>query len=420
MLPRKASPAVLRDSRKEQRYAGAALAGSQAPLRVLVVHNRYQQAGGEDAVMRDELRMLEQNGVQVELYERNNEQVAQMSRLNLAAGTIWSRRTTADLDARIASFRPDLIHAHNTFPLISPSLYFGAAAHQVPVVQTLHNFRLFCAQAMFMRDGAVCEDCLGKLPWRGVVHGCYRDSVAQSALLVGMLGVHRMLGTYNNKVTRYIALNRFCRDKFVEAGLPAGRISIKPNFVDLPPPPLGQARSGALFVGRLSAEKGIDVLAQAVLHLPDAALDVIGDGPEAASLQGLPGVRMLGRQPPAGIYARMRSANCMLLPSIWYENFPRVLVEAFACGLPVIASRLGAMADLIEEGVTGLLFTPGNAAELADKVAWAQTHPDSMRRMGLAARAEYERKYTSAANFAQLIAIYQQAITRVKGIPARE
>lgn len=388
---------------------GTAALPADRPLRVLLVHNRYQQPGGEDAVVDDELRMLRAGGVEVELYERHNEQVARLPRARLAAGTVWSRRTTDDLERIAAQFRPDLIHAHNTFPLISPSLYYGAAAHHLPVVQTLHNFRLFCAQAMFMREGAVCEDCLGTLPWRGVLRRCYRDSAAQSAVLVGMLGVHRALGSYRRRVARYIALNRFCRDKFIEAGLPAGRIAVKPNFVDLPAPADGP-RAGALFVGRLSTEKGIATLAQAARLLPDALVDVIGDGPVRADLEGVPGVRLLGRQAPPQIFARMRAAQCLVLPSVWYENFPRVLVEAFACGLPVVASRLGAMAELVEEGVTGLLFTPGDARELADKLAWARAHPQRMLRMGVAARQTYERHYTSAANFRQLLKIYRDAM----------
>lgn len=389
----------------------ASHAGNGSPMRVLLVHNRYQQAGGEDAVVVDEMRMLQKNGVEVELYERHNEQVATISPARLAAGTVWSTRTTADLEGIIGRFRPDLIHAHNTFPLISPSLYYGAASHHIPVVQTLHNFRLFCAQAMFMRDGAVCEDCLGKLPWRGVLRRCYRGSVAQSAVLVAMLGAHRALGTYRRRVTRYIALNRFCRDKFIEAGLPAERVVVKPNFVDLPAPEAGGQRSGALFVGRLSPEKGIAVLAEAACLLPDADVEVIGDGPEQQRLHGLRGVRLLGRQAPPQIYARMRGAACLVLPSVWYENFPRVLVEAFACGLPVIASRIGAMAELIEEGVTGLLFTAGDARDFADKLAWARAHPQQMRRMGESAREVYLRNYTSQENFAQLSAIYRDALT---------
>ncbi|HEX5538638.1 MAG TPA: glycosyltransferase, partial [Methylophilaceae bacterium] len=280
---------------------------------------------------------------------------------------------------------------------------------------TLHNFRLFCAQAMFMRDGRVCEDCMGTLPWRGVVRRCYRGSLAQSAVVVGMQGLHRMLGTYQNRVTRYIALNQFCSDKFVEAGLPSARMAIKPNFIDLPAPVHSQARSGALFVGRLSAEKGIATLARAIALYPAAKLGVIGTGPQQAELEGAAAIHLHGWQEPQAIYERMAQAAYLVMPSVWYENFPRTLVEAFACGLPVIASRLGAMAELVRNGETGLLFEPGDAADLAAKMQWADANPEAMQRMGQAARAEYEARYTSETNFNQLMAIYADAIQAKRG-----
>lgn len=377
-------------------------------MRVLLAHNRYQQAGGEDAVLAEEHKLLLQNGVEVELYEQDNRNIASMPPLQVAVDTIWSRRTTSEITERIRRFQPDVIHVHNTFPLISPSLYFAANKLGVPVVQTLHNFRLFCAQAMFMRNGSVCEDCIGHIPWRGVTRRCYRESGTQSAVVVGMQSLHRMLGTYRNKVTRYIALNNFCRDKFIEAGLPAERIAIKPNFVDLPAPASGP-RHGGLFVGRLAAEKGISTLAQAMRLYEGAHMEVIGHGPQALELGTVQAATLLGWLEPQDIYARMSRAAYLVMPSIWYENFPRTLVEAYACGLPVIASRLGAMAELVQDGKTGLLFNPGDADDLAQKLRWADAHPAEMLRMGEAARREYEANYTSEINFRQLMHIYDEA-----------
>lgn len=382
---------------------------SPQPLRVLMVHNQYQQAGGEDAVVRDECALLEKNGVSVNLYRQHNRQVEDMPRLQVALNTIWSQRTVTEIGDLCERFRPDVIHAHNTFPLISPSLYFAARQHRVPVVQTLHNFRLFCAQAMFLRDGKICEDCIGTLPWRGVLHRCYRDSAAQSAVVVGMQGIHRALGSYRREVTRYIALNQFCREKFIQAGLPGERISIKPNFVDLPPPLL-QLRRGALFVGRLSQEKGISTLGEAAMLYPEAQLTVIGAGPEQPLIQGRRNIRLMGWQQPPAITQYMQQAAYLVMPSLWYENFPRTLVEAYACGLPVIASRLGAMAELVKDGVTGLLFEPGDANDLVKKMRWADSQPEAMQRMGLAARKEYEQKFTPETNFSQLMGIYAEAI----------
>lgn len=376
---------------------------------VLVVHNAYQHRGGEDTVVESEIALLRAYGHTVETYTRSNDEVGGLSSLALARQTLWSDRTSRELQAVLGRFQPDVIHAHNTFPLISPSLYWVAARAGVPVVQTLHNFRLMCLNALFLREGKVCEDCMGQLPWRGVARACYRGSRPASAALAGMLALHRGLGTYRNKVARYIALNDFCRDKFIEGGLPAERVVVKPNFVDAPPP-ARLLRSGLLFVGRLSVEKGIGTLAKAMRHLPDAALRVAGDGPEAACLDGVPGVVRLGSLPGEAVRGEMERALALVVPSIWYENFPRTIVEAFAAGLSVIASRIGALADIVRDGETGLLFEPGNPDDLAVKLVWAQAHPDEMAAMGRNARAQYEAEFSAEVNYWRLMEIYAEAI----------
>lgn len=380
--------------------------------RVLVVHNAYLQRGGEDAVVEAEADLLQQHGHEVLLYRRDNADISQASKGALLAEIFWSRRTMRDLDSIVVNFAPSLVHVHNIFPLISPSLYWAASRHRLPVVQTLHNFRLLCPQAMLLREGRVCEDCLGRLPWRGVVRRCYRDSLAQSSALAGMLGMHRALGTWQRKVTRYIALNEFCRAKFIAGGLPENRISVKPNFVDVARDE-SEIRRGGLFVGRLSPEKGIAVLSDALARVPGLTIKVIGEGPLASSLTEKTGLTLHGAQSQAAVLVAMCRAAYLVMPSIWYENFPRTLVEAFACGLPVIASRLGAMTELIEEGHTGLLFTPGDADDLAAKIAWAEQHPDAMRAMGENARRAYEATYTPEINYRQLMAIYGQATAEV-------
>jgi len=377
--------------------------------RVLIVHNSYQQRGGEDGVVEAEIALLRARGHEVSVYTRSNDDIATMSKASAAVQTLWSQKTSREFASLVQSFRPDVIHVHNTFPLISPSLYWAASKARVPIVQTLHNFRLLCPQAMFLREGKVCEDCLGKLPWRGAVRGCYRGSKVQSTLLAGMVTVHRAIGTWQNKVTRYIALNDFCRNKFIEGGLPADRIVVKPNFVDFEAPAT-HARSGFLFVGRLSAEKGVDVLVNAARAMGSAQVRVAGTGPEAGLLAGVPGVQALGALGGDAVRGEMSQAMALVLPSICYENFPRTLVEAFGSCTPVIASRHGAMAELVQDGITGLLFEPGNAQDLADKLRWAQAHPENMAAMGRNARALYEAEFTADRNYAQLIAIYNDAI----------
>ena len=377
-------------------------------MKVLIAHNAYQQRGGEDSVVDDEIALLRSRGHEVELLTVHNDEIDGMGRVELVGRTLWSRPAAAQMRARCADFRPDVVHVHNSFPLLSPAIHWAAQETGVPVVQTLHNFRLMCPQAMLLREGKVCEDCVGKLPWRGAVRGCYRGSVVQSTVLTGMLALHRGLGTWQRRVNRFIALNEFCRAKFIEGGLPAERLVVKPNFVDLPAAPDGERR-GLLFVGRLSPEKGLDTLAAAAAQA-GVSVDVLGSGPMQADLQGAPGLNLRGPQPMPEVLAAMQRAAALVLPSIWYENFPRTLVEAMACGLPVIASRLGAMAELVQDGDTGLLFEPGNAPALAGKLRWAAEHPDDMARMGRAARAVYEARYMAPRNLEQLLAIYQDAI----------
>ncbi|WNO06247.1 glycosyltransferase family 4 protein [Rhodoferax mekongensis] len=378
-----------------------------------MVHNAYQHKGGEDTVMEAEVALLRSKGHEVELFTRHNDAITSMSKVAAAANTVWAKDVASDFENTVRTFRPDVVHVHNTFPLISPAIYWVVTRLRVPVIQTLHNFRLMCPQAMFLRNGKVCEDCLGTVPWRGAARGCYRGSVLQSTVLAGMVTVHRAMGTWQNKVTRYIALNEFCRGKFIEGGLPAERIAIKPNFVDFEPP-APAARQGFLFVGRLSSEKGVDVLVNAQRQLAGSTLRVAGTGPDAPLLNEVPGLTALGALQMEQVRHEMSAAMAMVLPSIWYENFPRTLVEALGCGLPVIASRIGALAELVKDGETGLLFEPGNADDLAQKMRWAMANPEAMASMGHKARKQYEAEFTAERNYQQLIEIYESAIAEVK------
>lgn len=387
-----------------------ASANGVLPPRVLVVHNAYRHRGGEDSVVADEVTLLESHGHEVETYFRDNDDIGGLPSLALAQQTLWSSRTVRDLEARIRNFRPDIIHAHNTFPLISPSLYWAAERSGVPVVQTLHNFRLLCLSGLLMRESQVCEDCMGRAPWRGVARACYRGSRAASATLATMLTFHRVLGTYRNKVARYIALNEFCRSKFIEGGLPAERIEVKPNFVDFAAP-VPAPRAGLLFVGRLSSEKGVATLAAAVAQLPCTQLRVAGEGPESAVLNGVRGLAALGNLPREKVRAEMSRALALVVPSLWYENFPRTIVEAYACGLPVIASRIGALAEIVRDRETGLLFEPGNSRDLAEKLAWATANPARMEEMGQIARAQYEAEFSPEVNYRRLIEVYHGVLS---------
>lgn len=389
-------------------------------MKVLLAHNYYQQPGGEDRSFEAEAALLEDHGHTVLRHTVHNDLIRGMSRLALARATLWNQQEYRALRALMQRERPDIAHFQNTFPLISPAGYYAAWHEQVPVVQTLRNYRLLCPNALFLRGGAVCEQCLGRTPpWPGVRYGCYRGSRLQTAGVAAMLTFHRWRKTWQEQVNCYIALTDFARQKFIQGGLPAEKIAIKPNFLTVPP----EVRFGgdyALFVGRLSPEKGLDTLLEGWERLPASIpLRLAGDGPLGpvvrARVEAADRIAWLGRQSPEEVQRLMLKAAFVVVPSRVYETFGRVAVEAFACGTPVIASRLGALAEVVADGRTGLHFTPGDAADLAAKVAWAWEHAEEMAAMGRNARAEYEAKYTPERNYEMLMAIYRTAIARAKG-----
>ena len=386
-------------------------------MRVLLLHNRYQIAGGEDVVVQTEKALLEANGHCVTLVETNNDNiVGPLEKAKAAANAIYSHSSKQSVRAEVASFSPDLVHVHNFFPLLSPSLYYACREAGVPVVQTLHNYRLLCPDVYFFREGKVCEDCLGKFfPWPSVVHSCYHGSKAGTAVVAMMLSVHRALQTWTKMVDIYIALTDFARQKFIQGGLPAEKIALKPNFV-YPEPSQGEGQGGyALFVGRLSPEKGLDTLLTAWEKIGEQMpLKIVGDGPladrVASATQRLMGVEWLGRQPKDQVLALMKEAQVLVFPSVWYEGFPVVIVEAYAVGLPVIASSLGSTSSLIDHGRTGLHFRPGDPENLVSQLEWILTHPAELAQMRREARAEFEFKYTAQRNYQMLMDIYERVL----------
>lgn len=387
-------------------------------MKVLLCHNYYQRPGGEDQVFHDERWLLEQHGHEVTVYTKHNDQVAELSRPQLVRDTFWSRATYAELHDLLYWLRPDVMHCTNVFPLISPAAYFAARAAGVPVVQSLHNYRLHCANGYFLRGGRVCEECVGKsIPWPAVRHGCYRDSRAASAVVAGMQAFHRLWGTWRTAVDKFIACSEFARQKLILSGMRAERLVTKPNFVR-PDTGAGNGDGGyAVFVGRLSPEKGIDTLLEAWSRLPDRlSLKIVGDGPlaqrvsEAARHDSR--IEWLGWQPLEKVLSLVGQASFLLMTSVWYETFGRAIIESFSKGTPAIVSRLGAMAELVSDGRTGLLFDPGNAADLVDKVQQLRRDPVGLQRMRTSCREEYELKYTSEQNYRQLIDIYQQVLVR--------
>lgn len=389
-------------------------------MKILIVHNSYQQPGGEDVVFEQERRLLKRAGHNVITYHRSNWEVraySGLSQVQLALRTIWSTETRKEISQLLKHEKPDLVHVHNTFVMISPSIFAACRQVGVPVVQTLHNYRLYCPAATLFRDGHTCEDCVERSLWQGVAHGCYRDSRMATAGVALMLVVRRQRQTTQD-VDCYIALSGFARSKFVEAGLPEDKVLVKPNFVHPDPGINGNSeRNYVLFVGRISGGRiRLMLAAWARLNKLRIPLVIIGGGPELpqlekeASRRGLTEVRFLGQLPRDQTLAAMHRARFLVFPSEWYENFPLTIAESFACGVPVICSRLGAMQEIVEDGRTGLHFTTSDAADLASRVEWAWNHPEGMEVMGKEARREYEDKYTAEKNYPMLMEIYQCAL----------
>lgn len=360
--------------------------------------------------MESEAALLASHDIEVRVYGEDNHGLVGQSLLLTVFDAFWSRRNAQRLEAEIVSFRADVVHVHNFFPRISPVVFWVSHRLGIPAVMTLHNFRYACAQGMFLRNGRICELCLGRSGHWGVFHRCYRDSLPQTLVLVASFGLHKALGTFHSRVCRFIALNEFCRAKFVAAGLPAELLAVKPNFVDLSKPDQ-RPRFGGLFVGRLSPEKGLDTLLVALEQQPEIKFTIVGDGPLAGRVsQAKTVITRRGWLSPDDVRQAMYEAAYLVVPSLWYENFPRTIVEAFACGLPVIASGHGALTEIVEDGVTGLLFEPGSANDLARVLSWAETHPDEMRNMGQNALEVYQDRYSPDVNYKMLMNIYQEAI----------
>lgn len=386
-------------------------------MRVLVVHNRYRQPGGEDEVVRSETKLLRDQGNDVSQFEADNGNIEGLVALvKTAALTVYSPRARDDVRDRIKTFRPDIVHVHNWFPRLSPSIYDACRDANVPVVQTLHNYRLLCLNAVMHRDGKPCDVCVNRgIAWPGILHGCYRGSRAGSAVVATMLATHRVLGTWTNKVSAFIALNEGAKNRFVSAGIPSEKITVKPNFVDVCLPSRRGNGGYALFVGRLSKEKGISTLLSAWRLLePTYKLRIIGDGPLASmvvnAVSTSQNVEWLGSRAHDEVIKFMTDASFLIFPSECEEQFGLAVIEAFAVGTPVIASRRGAPAEILQDGRTGRLFTPGDARELAEITRWAFANTDKMREMGSFARMEYENKYTPSMNYSILKRIYKDAI----------
>lgn len=378
-------------------------------MRVLIVHSKYLSgdASGENRVVEDEALLLARGGHTVHLWQPSPRHVSGLGLLRTATDAIWSSEAVRRLTEAIKSVGPDIIHCHNLFPRLSPAVLRTAAGRGIPVVMTLHNYRLMCLPATFLRDGRICEDCLRRSPWPGVLHACYRGSHLGSSVMGLALAAHRALKTFDH-ATLFLAVSPFVRDKYIEGGLSADRIFVKSNFAWSSP-----RREGSgdyfLFLGRLSPEKGLATLFAAWRRV-DAELLVVGDGPEGHRLRALApaGIELRGSVPFAEVPALLRRARALVLPSISYEAQPRVVLEAYAAGVPVLASRIGGLPDTVLDGGSGLLLPPGDVSAWAEAAGQMLNDADA-KRLGEGAYRLWEERYSPEEGLAALEDAYANA-----------
>ncbi len=387
-------------------------------MKILQCHNYYQQPGGEDRVLAEEKALLEDYGHTVEQYVLHNDDVARYTRLQLLGKTVWSREARHDIRERVLTFKPDVVHVHNTLPLMSPSIYSAARSAGAAVVQTLHNYRLVCPGAYCQLDGTPCEKCVHKtFKWPAVRHACYRENRAATASIAGMLAAHHLLGTFRKHIDLMVTCSRFARDKFVAAGFDPDHIVCKPNFLR---EDLGVGHGDgkfAMFLGRLSPEKGIGTLIEAWdrddLDLP---LHVAGGGPMADAVRDLArrrrNVKYLGHCPREMVEAELRAAALLVFPSQTYEGMPMTLLEAMQAGTPIVGSDRGAIPELVMAGKTGRVFPPGDADALRDAVKDMMGNPPALRSLRGSVRHTYEIQFSAEPAYRSLIDTYRRAITR--------
>jgi glycosyltransferase involved in cell wall biosynthesis len=395
-------------------------------MTILQLHNRYQVVGGEDSVADAERDMLARHGHEVFVFERNNTEIEHyglIKKASLLFTPTWSVSARKHVLRTLRNSKIDVAHVENFFPLLSPSVLYACAAERVPVVYTLHDWRLLCALGLLYRGMNPCTECLARdcLSIRGCLpalrYRCYRRSRIQTAAVVLMQIVHRFLRTWQKHIDIFIAPTKFVKDYFVEAGFPPEQIIVKPHFVYPDPECDNGPRKYALFVGRLCENKGIMTVLNAWKNI-DYPLKVVGGGDLEHEVRGyvqkmdLRNVELCGQVTKERVASYIKGASCVIVPSLHHEGFGMIVIEAFACGVPVLASRRPPLTELIDDGRNGLLFEPGVPLDIVSKVRWLASHESELKNMGLEARKDFEAKFSDQANYLQLISIYEQAIER--------
>ncbi len=388
-------------------------------MKILMVHNYTQQWGGADEATAQECKLLENNGHVVHRYGRDNQDIKNYSfleKINLAFEPTWSWKSYHQIQEAIKMFKPDILHCQSFFPLVSPAIYYASGQSGVPVVQTLHEYRLICPSGWLLRAERPCHDCTKYSLLSSIQHGCYRNSSLQTLPVAMMLGIHKAFKTWTRKIAVFTTPTEFAKQQFVAGGLPENKILVKSNLLASDPEYIPLQRSYALYAGRLSPEKGIVPLLEAWRNLKDIPLKIVGDGPleewvkNYVGIHDMTQVEVVGFKPLIEVLNLLRQAYFLIQPSIAYETFGRAIMEAFATGTPALVSSSGAMAELVHDQNTGLLFEPNNPTAITVAVRQAMTNLEQLNCWGLQARKVYEEQFSSTATYQRLMEIYNIAI----------
>jgi glycosyltransferase involved in cell wall biosynthesis len=390
-------------------------------MRVLQLHNRYSRRGGEDSVIDAEHALLSERGHDVVQYFASNEGIVGrrgLGALRAGLNLVWSAQSYRDVEQELRRVRPDIVHVHNTFASLSSSVFWAAKAAGIPVVLSLHNFRITCATSVLLRDGVPCEECVGRLPIPAFVHRCsYVGSTAVGAALASSQIVHNTIGTYRKKIDAYIALTEFSRDIFERAGLPSDRLHVKPNFVPAPPVESEQVAQPRqiVFVGLVSTVKGVDLLLEASRRATEPhRLFLVGEGPDRPALEAEFGecqhIRWCGHIPPDEALAVVSRSRWLVLASRWYEGMPMVIIEALAAGRPVIVPDHGPFPSIVWPNRNALLFRANDPESLREVLDRANAMSDEeWRGFSDEARALHTARYAPESNYGMLMDVYAAA-----------
>jgi len=382
-------------------------------MKILVIHNFYQQKGGEDIVVQQEIELLRDKGHIVDTFFVSNKSITtQIDKFTASLNTSYSVKFRDRIKKKINYFCPDIVHIHNTFPIITSSVYDACIQSNVPSIQTLHNFRIRCSSGLFFRDGKICEQCLNKSAFQAVLHKCYRNSIVGSFFVAKMIEDNKRRDVWNVKVDRLISLTSFAKQKLIASGIKKNKICIKPNFIK----DYGycyEKEDYFLFIGRLSVEKGLDLLLE-VFTKTDKKLKIIGTGPLEnevhKSVSTNPNIEYLGFMNKDAIINHLKKAKSLIFSSICYEGMPMTILESFSTGTPVISPNIGGPNEMVKNNENGLIYEVNNSKDLLDKIYSLDEDRELQNKLSNGARSSYKLNYSAELNYKMLMDIYKKVI----------